>query len=218
MVSYNYTELETALLAYTEDGSTEFAAQLPNIIKNGQERVIRELDLEIFKQTYEGTFTLSSNLISKPAELLTVTELFYIDTADNNRWKLLLPRTYGFCILYSGGTGITGALKYYDEGFSDTQIFVANAAAAAYAWRMRGNRRPAYISSSQSENWISRFAGDLLLYACLIESEGFLMAAQEGKIQEWNSEYDRRIIVARNELAPLARMEYAPAQSNTEAR
>lgn len=217
-MQFTYTTLEAALLAYTEDQSAEYAANIPIIVKLGQDRVTRDLDLEIFKQVFTGSFTSGSNYVNKPDGLLSATSFYYVDSADNNRWKPLKPRTFDFCISYAGGEGVTGTPKYYDEGYSDTQIFVAYAPSSALPYRIRGLKRPDYISSTNAENWISKNAGDLLLYACLAGSEGFLMASQEGKTQEWETVYTRLLPQARIELASIARAEYAPQQSTEEAR
>lgn len=213
MVSHTYTTLSTEVLNYTEDDSDEFAASLPYIIKNAQERVVRELDLEIFKQTYEGTFTASTNFQTKPTELLTISSIYYYDP-DEAEWNLVLPRSYDFCRLYAG----SGKPKYYDEGFSDTQIYLVRLPNIAYSYNIRGLRRPDYISPTKEDNWISKFAGDLLFYASLVESEGFLMSAQTGKTQEWEAEYQKRIISAKNELAQIARHEYSPMANSAEPR
>ncbi len=218
MVAYTYSTLVTALLAFTENNSDEYLAQLPNIILNGQEQVIRDLDLEIFKQTYEGSFTSGSNYVNKPDGILVFSSFYYIDPAQGGQHIFLDPRSYDFCIMYAGGIGFTGAPKFYDEGFSDTQALVSPAPNSAYAYRIRALRRPNYISESQEENWVSRYAGDLLLYSCLTGSEKFTMALQQGKPQEWQAEYDLRLPQARIELAQIARMEYSPSKSNAEAR
>ena len=215
-MAFTYATLLTALLAYTEDDSDEYAAALPTIVVNAQDKLIRDLDLEIFKTVFTGTFTIASNFVDKPATLLTASSFWYIDSSGN--YQVIKPRSYDWCIMYARNPATSGTPKFFAEGYSDTQFFVVAAPGTAWNYRIRGLKRPDYISVSKATNWLSTFAGDLLFYACLVESEGFLMSAQTGKIQEWRNEYQERIIPARNELGSLARMEYSPQPSSAEPR
>lgn len=215
MVAYTYTELSTNILNYTEDDSDEFSTELPNIIKNAQDRVTRDLDLEIFKQTYTDTFTVNSHYVSKPSDILTISSFFYVDGSNNNIF--LQPRGYDFCVMW-GGLNVSGTLKYYNEGYSDSQIFVVKRPSQAFTYHIRGLKRPDYMTPSKASNWLGNHAGDLLLFAALVESERFLMSTQEGKPQEWETEYQKRLITARPELAQIARIEYSPLLGNRQER
>lgn len=217
-MNFTYSELADAILRFTEDASEEFSASLPTIIKLGQERVLRDLDLEIFKQTFSGSFTAGSNLVTKPSGLIAISSFFWINSTAANELTALQPRSYEYCLKHAETIGQTGVPKFYNDGYSDTQIFVSKAPVAAYGYKIRGTARPDYISASLSENWISKYQGDLLLYACLVESERFLFAVQEGKPQEWEAAYNQRLPQARVEAGNIARTEYSPPQSNQEAR
>lgn len=214
MVAHTFTTLKAALLDYTEDDSDEYASNLELIIKNSQERLVRDLDLEIFKQVYTGTFTVNSPYVSKPSSLLTISTFFFINSSG--KYVFLDPRTYAWCEMYAQGT--SGEPKYFDEAFSDSQIILAKKPAGSWSYTIRGLKRPDYLSDSNPTNWLSNNAGDLLLYAALVESEGFMMAAQTGKVQEWENEYMKRIVQARLELGQIARTEYSPQQNSDEAR
>jgi hypothetical protein len=215
MVAYTYTTLRQALLDYTEDDSDEFSSNIPNIIQNAQDRVQRDLDLEIFKQVTTGNFTAGTNLQTRPSTVLYISSLYYYDPTLA-KWVMVRPRSYDFCVQYGGGNGKP---KYFDQGYADNRIWVALAPDSAYAYRLRGLMRPTYISPTNLDNWIARNAGDLLLYAALVESEKFLMSAQAGKPQEWNEEYMMRLASARPELSAISRLEASPPlQDNREER
>lgn len=216
MVSFTYTTIQNAILDFTEDDSDEFASNLPTILNLAQDRVTKDLDLEIFKQTFTGVFTVGNNYVNKPSGLLSTNSFSYIDA--NLQHQFLEPRTYDWCTMYAGNPLAQGTVKYYDDAFSDSQIYVVAAPAFAFDYRIRGLKRPDYLSDSVEQNWIATNAGDLLLYAALITSEGFLMSAQSGRTQEWEAEYQKILPASRIELAQLARHEYSPQASSKEPR
>ena len=49
MTAFTFSTLKTALYAFTEDDGDDFTGNISTIIQNGQEMIVRDLDLEIFK-------------------------------------------------------------------------------------------------------------------------------------------------------------------------
>lgn len=213
MTSFTFDTLKTALQAYTEDTGDDFVNNLDTIISNGFEMVIRDLDLEIFKRNATGSFTQNSNVVNRESDMLSMQSFYYIDSNDGNKRKQILPRDYDFCINYWPTLTDTGNPKYYCE-YSETQFFVVKTPNAAYNYEQRILIRPLFSSTNQT-TWLATHAGDLLLYACLMQSEKFLMSKGDGRVQEWKEEYSAMLPRAREELQTMQRHDFAPLQSNS---
>lgn len=215
MTSMPYDDLSEKLVSYTEDEGPEFAANIPTIIQNGQERLVRDLNLEIFKGVAPGNFTINNNYLSKNPDILVLDEFYYKNSL--NKWRLLLPRSYGFCIAYWPDLTATGDPRFYNE-FNENQHFIVPTPAAAYSTTQRGLVRPSALDDDNQENWLTKHAGDLLFYAALVESEKFLMAINSGRVGEWKDEYLGRIPAAKEELRHMARIAYEPINRNAEVK
>jgi len=213
MTAFTYDTLKTALQAYTEDNGVDFVANLDTIIANGLEKVVRDLDLEIFKRTATGSFTPNLNVVNRETDMLSLQSFYYIDSNDGNKRKQLLSRDYDFCLNYWPVLSNTGSPKYMNE-FSETQFFVVPTPNAAFNYEQRILIRPVFNSSNQT-TWIATHAGDLLLYSCLIQSEKFLMSKGDGRVQEWSDDYNDMLPKAREELQTMRRKDFAPLESNS---
>ena len=211
MTSFTYSTLKSAIYAFTEDDSDEVVANIDIIIANGTEMVVRDLDLSIFNTTVTGTLTSGTQTLSKPNDVLTIKSMRFTDSGDGNKVKRLYQRSQDYCEEYWPVATSTGLPKYYSDE-RDTQITIVPTPNAAYAYSMRYLARPAALSDSNTANWISRNLGDLLLYACLIQAERFLMATGVGRTGKWEEPYMAQMVKARDEFDDMRTRDYRPVQ------
>lgn len=206
--SFTTATLKAALYAFTEDSGDDFVANIQTVINNGLEMLARDLDLNTFKREETGSFQSGVNEVTRPSDALSIESFYYIDATDGNKRKLILRRSDDFCFNYWPVLTNTGKPKYFSEN-KDTQILVVPTPEAAYNWRMRVMVRP-ILNDTITSNWLSDNAGDLLLYACLIHAEKFLMAKGDGRSQEWREEYEKQLPIARREFQSIARKDFSP--------
>lgn len=205
--AYTYTTLKAALLAFVEEPSTDaYATDIDKIIPLAEDRLLRELDLEIFDLGYTGHFTASNAYLTKPTGLITLRTIHYTDASGNV--QLLEPRSWAVCKDYwPKESTTTSAPKYFAE-YSDTAWFIAGTPASALTATIRCIIRPLGMASGNPTTWLGSNVGDLLLYACLVGSEQYLKADE--RIGIWKTEYSERLQAARFELKPETRMDYMP--------
>ena len=207
MTSFTYSTLKTAIYDFTADSSDELTAQVDTLIGNGMEMVVRDLDLDIFRKEQSGTFTASTATVNKNADVLVI-KSFRLDSGGR-----LHPRSQDF--VEDFGT-TTGKPQYFSDE-KDTQLTVAPRPASALAYTIRYLSRPTPLSDSNPSNWVSLNLGDLLLYACLIQAERFLMASGTGRSGEWEELYASQLEKARGEFDDIRRKDYRPMQKTEQA-
>lgn len=200
-----YTELLAEVQAIMEDDGTEFVAEIPNIINQSELRVLRDIDLDIFKTTED--VTLDGTTLSIPSGAVMVYSIR--DTVNS---KTLERRSSEYVQMY-GGTG--NALYFAEE--SDTTLRVAPAPTSGTAAKARVLKRPTALSGSNETNWLTDNVGDLLLAACLVYSARFLKMGE--RIAELETGYNVLLAQSMRELKPLANADYerASAASHAEA-
>jgi len=204
--SYTYTSLKAAIVAIVEETGTEFAGDLDILIPLAEDKVLRDLDLELFDETFVGTLTADSPWLTKPTGILGVRTLHYTDASGN--YQLLEPRSWAFCKDYWPKAATTTATPKYFSEFSDTSWMVAGTPSSELTVTARCIKRPAGLDGSTSTTWLSQHAGDLLLFAALELSEMYLKSDE--RIPTWKQGYLERLVVARNELKPETRVDYMP--------
>ena len=207
MTSFTYSTLETAIKDFVEDDGDELDAAIDNIMDLAQCRVARDLDLEIFRTVANGTIALSARFLSLPSDCIMVNSLWISVSGTKTR---LGRRTVEYCEDYAPDASVEDQPAFFSE-YDTSQVLLAPVSDASYSYTLYYLKRPSPLSASNTTTWISTHAGDLLFYACLIETENFLMESSPELVQQWKNGYIERLAVAKPELSKIARKEHRVA-------
>jgi hypothetical protein len=210
--SFTYNTLVSALQTVTEDTGSEYLAFIPTIIQLAEDKILRDLDLELFDTVTALAFTASNPLLTKPTGTITTRSLHYVN-ASNNR-TLLELRSWEYVNDYWPNPATTTATpKYYAE-YSATQWHVAGTPSGTNVVYARCVVRPTGLTSGNQNTWLSNYMGDLMLYACLVCSEQYLKA--DNRIGVWTADYLSRLSAAKVELRQEDRVDYTPMTVTSE--
>ena len=66
-MAYTLATLKTAIQDYTQNSETTFVSQLPRFIINAEERIFKEVQLDVFRKYQTGTLSASVKFLTKPA-------------------------------------------------------------------------------------------------------------------------------------------------------
>jgi hypothetical protein len=166
-----YNELVTNIRNYTEVDANVFSEPVINtFIELAENRILRDIDLDVFKKSVTGTFTSSNPLLASPADLLTHR---YLLITDNNGVETFLEfRDPSFMKEFWPDPTQTGFTKFYSVWDQDN-FYVAPTPANSYTFELGYVYRPAQLSSSNPTTWISTKIPEALLYACLIQAYSY---------------------------------------------
>jgi hypothetical protein len=202
MAGFTYIQLKDAVMQWCgEDNLDSLGSKFDYILTAAQTRVQRDLELDIFIGQQNGVFTAGQNTISAPSDMLEVASFYY--TSNNTRYPIL-KRAYGWIVDYEPDTSVTGAPKYWAVD-DDNSIILSPTPNSGFSYFLRYHQRISNLSSSNTTNWISVNVPDLLLFACLEESEIFLHESQQGRVGMWQGKYDRILPSVRSEIALLSK-------------
>jgi hypothetical protein len=87
-MSYNLTELKTAIQDYTENSETTFVNNLDNIIQNAEQRILRLVDLDFFRKNVSASTLANSKYIAAPVDFLSSFSLAITDSSGNSQFLL----------------------------------------------------------------------------------------------------------------------------------
>lgn len=202
--STTYQGLSADILAKVEDQSDELLANLDQIIAVAETKVLCDLDLEIFQEHITGNLlTAHSRDWARPDGVIKINGLWLM--LGNSR-KYIEKRAFGYCEMWAEDATVEGFPTYYAEK-DKTNTYFVNTPALAYPVLLYGIQRPPGLSIAVPTTWLSKYAADLLLLACLIGAEEYL--TNPGQIAIWKGEYDNdRLPKTKLELRGLQRDEY----------
>ena len=111
-MSFTYAQLKSAIQDYTENTETSFVANLPIFIRLAEERILKNVQLNLFQKNAEGTLTSSNQFLTAPSDFLAP---FSLSITVSSSKVFLLFKDLDFVQTYSPVTSTTGVSKYYAQ-------------------------------------------------------------------------------------------------------
>jgi len=186
-MTYTLTTLKQAIQDYTENSETTFVNNLDNIIRNTEERILKLVDLDLFRKNVNANMTSGDKYLSSPSVYLSSFSLSYTDGSGNT--EFLLQKDVNFLQDFAPDPTATGSPKYYAQ-FDIDNFLLAPTPNSNYAVELHYYYRPASITGSAGTSWLGENAPDCLLYGCLVEAYTFMkgeadmMQAYEARFAE----------------------------------
>ena len=167
----NYTTLKAGIVSWLNNDSTELAANLDQIIKNAENRILRESDLRLFRKH------ATANLISSDSYLALPTDCLVVRYIRLNTGDFLELRAESFIREYTPNSATTGTPKYYAHWDINT-VSLAPTPSTTSTVEISYTYSPTSIITSTT-TWLGTNAEDVLFSACVYEAAIYLQSAPE---------------------------------------
>lgn len=197
------TDLSNGLQSWLEDDDAEFTGEIDDIIDLGEKRLLRDLDLAIFRRTDSSEVTIASTaVVNKPTiaapDLLISAKSIYLTGAGlGTDARFLVTRSHEYLHDYNAG-GTDGVPRFYGE-VDETTWILGPKPDDVYTVNVIYLSRPARLEAGVNEtNWLSDNAYDILFKAALAEAEKFLKSDERAPL--WEQDYILSLARARKEL------------------
>jgi len=194
-MSFTLATLKSTVQNYCETAETTFVADLPTFIKEAEERILKNVELPVFRKNVTGTATKDNPYVSTPSDFLASYSFAVI---SSNVYSYPLLKHVSFIRDFTPNPATTGLPKYYSQ-FDDNTFLVAPTPDDAYTIELHYKFRPASLTqgAENGTTWLSKNAPDALLYGTLVEAATFL------KVPEEVAQYEQRFISATSALKKL---------------
>ena len=184
-----YDELVTNIRNYTEVNANVFTnAVINTFITMAENRILRDIDLDVFKKESTGSMTSGNKFLSSPSDILTHR---YMMISVNGEQVFLDFRDTSFMKEYWADSTDLGVPKYYSVWDQNT-FYVAPTPNSNYSVELGYIYRPAQLSATNQTTWISNNAPEALLYACLIQAYSYTKGPAE-MLNFFNASYQQAI-------------------------
>jgi hypothetical protein len=154
----------------------------------GENRILRDIDLDVFKKESTGSLTSGNKFLGAPSDILTHR---YLMLTNSGEQIFLDFRDTSFMKEYWPDGTETGTPKYFSVWDQDT-FYVAPTPNSNYTVELGYIYRPAQLSSTNQTTWVSNNAPEALLYACLIQAYSYTKGPLE-MLQYFENSYKQAV-------------------------
>jgi|TARA_R110000824_G_scaffold76682_1_gene194207 hypothetical protein len=188
-MSFTYDGLKTAIQDYTENDETSFVNNLPVFIRLSEERILKNVQLSLFRKNVSGTLTASNKYLAAPSDFLAPFSLSFVDSGGDH--EFLDFKDVDYVQTFNPAASTTGDPRYY--AVFDVNFFILGPTPSANSTtELHYFYRPVSLTAGAGSGttWLSENAELTLLYGSLIEAylymkgEPDLMAQYEKRFAE----------------------------------
>ena len=176
-MSYTYATLKQAIQDYTENTETSFVTNLPLFIRSAEERILKSVQLNLFRKNASGSMTNGNKYLRMPTDFLAPYSLSYTSSSEE---VFVEFKDVSFIQTYNPNSTVTGLPKYY-ASFDVSNFILAPTPNASFTAELHYLYRPTSITagSDSGTTWLSENADLTLLYGSLIEAYIFMKGEQD---------------------------------------
>ena len=153
-MAFTFTTLKSAIQDYLESTETTFVANLPLIIQQAEQRILRTAQIPDLRKNVTGTLSKGNPYLAMPTDFLAPYSL----AIDNSGSEFLLFKDVNFMREAYPVASAEGVPKYYSI-FDSSNFIVGPTPSANYAAELHFMFEPQSISlsaSGTSEDAVSR--------------------------------------------------------------
>jgi len=192
-----YAELVTKIRDYCEVDSNVFTSTIiDGFIQDAEFRILRDVDSDNNRRYAQADIVAGQRYVNTPLindETLIIRSAQITNStggADNSSRSFIEYRDTNFISEYNS-TGVLGLPKYYGY-WDENTIVLAPTPDQNYNMQINYILKPAQLSSTNTQTYLSKEFPNGLLYACLVEAYGFLKGPAD-MIQFYEGKYTQAL-------------------------
>jgi hypothetical protein len=195
----NYTQLSSAIQAYTENTEANFIAEIPVFVQQAEQRIYNTVQFPSLRKNVTGTTSTNNKYLSCPGDFLATYSMAVID--GTGAYEYLLNKDVNFIRQAYPIPTETGLPRYYGifgpaTANSDELTFILGPTPdAAYGVELHYYYYPESITTA-STSWLGDNFDSVLLYGSLVEAYTY-MKGEADILQLYNTKYQEALMLAK---------------------
>jgi hypothetical protein len=198
----NYTALSAAIVAYTENTSSDFAAQISTFVTQAEQRIYNTIQFPSLRKNVTGTTTVNNKYLQCPSDFLAVYSMAAIDATGD--YEYLLNKDVNYIRqAYPNPTSDTGIPKYYalfgprSDNEDELTFILGPTPDAAYTVELHYFYYPESITvAADGRTWLGDNFDPVLLYGSLVEAYTY-MKGEADMLALYNTKYQEALQLAK---------------------
>ena len=191
-MSFTYAQLKQAIQDYTENDETSFVNNLPLFIRQAEERILKNVQLSLFRKNATASTTADNPYLAVPSDYLAPFSLS-LRGGDEDRFFIEF-KDPSFVQTYTPDSATTGAPRYYCV-FDLNNFLLGPTPDAAYTAELHYFYRPQSLTAGAEDasTWLSENAEMAMLYGSLIEAYIYMKGEQD-VMAMYNSRFQESLV------------------------
>lgn len=175
-MTMTYGELKTAVQDFVQSTETSFVNNLPLFIRLAEERIMKNVRLNLFQKNASGSTTAGNKYVAAPTDFLAPISL---SLTIGGKQTFLLLKNADFVQEYIRDSE-SGEPIYFGQ-YDVDNLILAPIPDSAYALEMHYLYRPnsLTVGGDSGTTWLSENAEVALLYGTLVEAYTYLKGDQD---------------------------------------
>ena len=202
----NYTELSSAIQAYTENTEANFVAEIPTFVKQAEQRIYNSVQFPSLRKNVTGSTSTSNKYLSAPGDFLAVYSMAVITDygTASETYEYLLNKDVNFIRQAYPTPADTGLPRYYalfgptvaGTTITDELSFILGPTPdAVYKVELHYYYYPESIVTANT-SWLGDNFDSVLLYGSLVEAYTY-MKGETDMMQLYNTKYMEALALAK---------------------
>jgi|TARA_R100000988_G_C3975320_1_gene153788 hypothetical protein len=177
-MSFTYTQLKSAIQDYAENDETSFVTNLPVFIRAAEERILKMVQLSLFRKNASGNMTASNQFLTVPTDFLAPYSLSFTNSSSEKTF--LEFKDVNFIQTFNPNPATTGDPRFYAL-FDVTNFIIGPTPSASSDVEVHYFYRPTSLTAGADSGttWLSENATISLLYGSLIEAYTYMKGEQD---------------------------------------
>tara|TARA_Y100001937_G_scaffold43862_1_gene61874 strand:+ start:17551 stop:18192 length:642 start_codon:yes stop_codon:yes gene_type:complete len=186
-----YAELKSAIQNYLQNSETQFVSDLPTIIKQAENRILKTVKLPVFRKNVTGTLTSGNEYLATPTDFLDNYSLSFTNSSEQT---FLLFKDVNFIREAYPNKSTTGLPKHYAI-FDNTSFIVGPTPNSNFTVELHYFYSPTSITAGADSGttWLSTNAENALLYGSLLEGYTY-MKGEPDIMQMYEKRYEQALV------------------------
>jgi hypothetical protein len=172
----NYSELSQALQDYLETQETSFVSNIPNFVRQAEQRIYRSVQIPELRKNVTASTTSGNQYLARPSDFLSVFSLAVVNGSGD--YSYLYDKDVNFIREAYPSSSTSGLPKYYaqfdgDQVGTEGNFILGPTPNGTYTVELHYYYDPPSIVATGT-SWLGTNAEAALLYGALIEGYTYL--------------------------------------------
>jgi hypothetical protein len=198
----NYTQLSNAIIAYTENTSSDFAAEIPVFVQQAEQRIFNSVQFPTLRKNVTGYTTANNKYLQCPSDFLSVYSMAAVD--PTGAYEYLLNKDVNFIRqAYPNPNEDKAIPRYYalfgprSDDEKELAFILGPTPDAAYTIELHYFYYPESITTAASgQTWLGDNFDSVLFYGSLVEAYTYMKGEQD-MMAVYNQKYMEALQLAK---------------------
>jgi hypothetical protein len=182
----DYATLSLLIKDSLEQFDTAFVTELPNLIKQAEDRILKSVNLPVFQSSAAGATVAHNRFMTAPTGMLAPLSL---EVIVNGVYTALLLKDPS--LIYEIWGGNTEGPPVHYSLYNNSTLLLGPTPDQVYVTEMMILKRPTSIVDAGT-SWLGDNAENALFWACMVEAYSF-MKGEADLVQLYNANYQQAL-------------------------